>query len=75
MDERAARKAMAKRIGANIKRLREAKGYGLYGVSAGVGVGTLQAVWNWESGNSMPTVYHLKRLAEFFGVTMDELVR
>lgn len=34
-----------------------------------------QAVYHWESGDTMPTPANLVRLAELYGCTVDELLR
>ena len=33
------------------------------------------AVYMWETGTTFPTVEKLKKLAEFYGCTVDELLR
>lgn len=35
---------------------------------------TRQAVSSWENGKSLPDVYTLSRIAEFFGVSLDDLM-
>lgn len=35
---------------------------------------TRQAVSSWENGKSLPDVYTLSRIAELFGVSLDDLM-
>lgn len=35
---------------------------------------TRQAICKWEKGNTSPDIWTLTRIAEFFGVTLDELI-
>lgn len=60
------------RIGENIRRLRKEKGIGQDILASQLGV-TVQAVSKWETGGSMPDITLLPQIAEYFGVTMEEL--
>ncbi len=54
--------------------LRDAKGYKDSDVAKGIGVA--QTMFSeWKNGKSIPKVDKLIKIADFFGVTLDELVR
>ncbi len=55
-----------------IKRLREAHGWSQFELAVKVGV-TPGAVGKWERGVSEPKVTQLRRMAEVFGVLMDQI--
>ena len=59
-------------IGANIKRLRAAKGITQEQLSVAMNV-TCAAVSKWERGITMPDVTMIPAIASFFGVSTDEL--
>ncbi|MEC1406656.1 helix-turn-helix domain-containing protein [Bacillus halotolerans] len=58
---------MNKNIGANIKKLREEKGYGLVQAAEGIGIsrGYLSKL---EKGTQYPSVKTIDKIAEFFSV-------
>jgi len=60
------------RICENIKNLRKEKDLGQDALADAMGV-SVQAVSKWETGNSLPDVALLPRIASFFGVTVDYL--
>ena len=60
-------------IGANIKRLRKARGVTQEALADWIGV-SFQAVSKWERGDGYPDITMLLPLARFFGVTLDELM-
>jgi len=63
------------KTGARIKELRIASGYSVEELRQAmremVGV---NAVYKWQSGQSLPTVDNLVILADLFGVTIDEMI-
>ena len=60
-------------LGKNIYELRKAKGVTQEELAAELGV-TAAAVSKWEKGNTLPDVLMVCALADFFGVTADELL-
>ena len=60
-------------IGRNIQELRKQKGYKQEDLAAELGV-TAAAVSKWENGYTLPDILMLCALADFFGVTTDELL-
>ncbi|MDK6369051.1 MULTISPECIES: helix-turn-helix transcriptional regulator [unclassified Aerococcus] len=60
------------RIGANIKDFRKSRRMTQADLGKAVNV-TQQTIWSWESGRSEPSVNDQKKLANFFGVSLDTL--
>lgn len=60
-------------IGSNIKALREARGWSKAELGRRV-KRTRATVWDWENGLKNPGTESLIRLAQVFGVTLDQLV-
>lgn len=60
-------------VGNNLKKLRKAKGITQEQLAEQLNV-TRQAVSSWENGINQPDVETLTRLAEYFGVTVEELI-
>ena len=61
------------RIGANIKRLRVNKGVTQEQLGDMVGVSS-QAVSKWENESALPDILTLPKLADYFGISIDELM-
>lgn len=62
------------KIGAFIRRLREEKGLTREKLSEEIGVSS-KAIQLWENGENRPKDEHLEKLANFFGVTVFEILR
>lgn len=60
-------------LGNTILRLRKEKGLTQEELAMEVGV-SAQAVSKWENGNSLPDIYMLNTLADYFKVSTDELL-
>ena len=58
----------------NLRELRKEKGYSQEELAYRLNV-TRQTVSKWENGSAMPDLKKLTELAEFFGVSMDELLK
>ena len=63
---------MAMKIGEKIKVLRKAKGISQDALARALGV-TFQAVSKWETNTTTPDVGMIPAIANFFGVTIDDL--
>jgi transcriptional regulator with XRE-family HTH domain len=64
---------MSERIGTKVKKLRELHGYTQY--QLGQLIGVTQSTFNYkENGQSSFKIEELVILAEFFGVTVDDIV-
>lgn len=61
------------RIGKNIKKARTEKGYTQEQLAQKLSV-TRNTISNYETGRGYPSIDSLKAIAEFFGVTIDELL-
>lgn len=57
----------------NIVRLRKSRGLTQVGFAKALHV-TQSAVSHWESGRSIPDAIQMSRIAEYFGVTVDDLI-
>ena len=57
----------------NLKNLRKQKGLSQIDFSADIGL-SRSTVANWETGERQPDIEMIIRLAEYFGVTLDELI-
>lgn len=60
-------------IGTNIKRLRQNKGITQEQLGDAVGVSG-QAVSKWENESTLPDILSLPKLADYFGISIDELM-
>lgn len=60
-------------IGTNIKRLRQNKGVTQEMLGDELGISG-QAVSKWENGSALPDITMLPKLAEYFGISIDELM-
>jgi transcriptional regulator with XRE-family HTH domain len=56
-----------------LRQLRESRGYSQNEVAAALGVKSIATVANWEHGRTEPELSTKRRLAEFFGVSFDEM--
>ena len=57
----------------NIVRMRKEKGLTQVGFAKDLHV-TQSAISHWESGRSIPDAIQMRRIAEYFGVTVDDLM-
>ena len=60
-------------IGTNIKRLRQNKGVTQEALGEVLGVSS-QAVSKWENESALPDILTLPKLADYFGISIDELM-
>ena len=60
-------------IGTNIKRLRVNKGVTQEQLGEALGVSG-QAVSKWENESALPDILFLPKMAEYFGISIDELM-
>lgn len=61
-------------IAANLRHMRTAKGVSQEEVAEWIGV-TRQAVAKWENGDSLPDIMNCEALADYFDVSLSDLVR
>lgn len=62
------------KTGKNIKELREEKGYSVKKLAEFMEFEAVQAVYNWQSGKTIPSMEHLKLLSELFDKPMEEII-
>lgn len=65
---------MLQEVALNLYNLRVTAGYDRNYVAQQLGV-TYQAIWQWESGVRIPRIKNLIPLADFYGVTVDYILR
>lgn len=60
--------------GIKLRRIMDKQGVSAKDVQKYLGLGCVQSVYRWLSGESMPTVDNLYALSELFRVSVDELL-
>ncbi len=63
-----------KATGERIKELRKARHLKVEDIAEYMGFGSVQAVYKWQRGESLPTVDNLYALSRLFGTTVDEIL-
>ncbi len=64
----------ARRTGQNPRKFRRRCGYTAEQVRDYIGIGTVQAVYKWERGDSFPALENFFALAELYDVLPDEIL-
>ncbi len=62
------------KTGQNIKLLREEKGMSVQKLADFMEFEAVQAVYNWQTGKTLPSIENLKILSELFNKPMDEIL-
>ena len=62
------------KTGQHIKALREEKGLTVQSLANIMEFEAVQAVYNWQSGKTLPSLENLKILSELFSKPMDEIL-
>lgn len=65
----------AKKTGERIKELRKENHLTVEEVSSYMGFESVQAVYKWQRGDSLPTVDNLYALSQLFKTPVDEILR
>ena len=63
-----------KQTGQNITMLREQRGISVRQLQRMMGFATPQAIYKWQHGESLPTVYNLVALSAIFSVPIDAVL-
>ena len=61
--------------GLNLRRIMDERGITVRDVQEYLGLGSVQSVYHWLNGLSMPTIDNLYALSEMFQLSIDEMVR
>lgn len=61
-------------IGERIKKIRKSKGISQYKLADGIGIAQ-NTISGWETDRNEPTIFSCILLADYFGITLDELCR
>ena len=64
-----------KETGINLRRIMDKRGYTVKDVQKYLGLASVQSVYHWINGLSMPSVDNLYALSELLRVPMDGIVR
>lgn len=62
------------KTGQNIKSMREKKGMSVQKLADFMEFEAVQAVYNWQTGKSLPSLENLKILSELFNKPMEEIL-
>ena len=60
--------------GINLRRIMDARGITVKDVQQYLGLGSVQSVYHWLNGSSLPTIDNLYALSELFQLPVDELL-
>lgn len=63
-----------KETGLNIKRMMDKKGYSVKDIQTYLQLGSVQSIYQWLKGKSLPSVDNLYALACVFGTTVDSIL-
>lgn len=67
-------KVNLKKTGTNIYRLRQEAGISVRELQLILGLGSAQAIYKWQNGESLPTVDNLVILAAVLGVSIEQII-
>lgn len=62
------------KTGLNLRRIIEEHGFTVKDIQQYLGLGSVQSVYHWLNGISMPTIDNLYALSELFQITIDDMV-
>lgn len=63
-----------KKTGARIKELREENNLRIEDIREFMGLESYQAIYKWQSGQSLPSVDNLFALSKLFGTTIEDIL-
>ena len=64
-----------KRTGERIRALMKQCGFTVENIRAYLQLGSVQSIYHWIEGKTIPSTYNLYSLAVLFGTTIDEVLR
>ncbi len=63
-----------KATGRNIRRIMQRRGLSVNDIKEFLGLSSVQSIYHWVEGRSIPTVDHLYALSELFSVSIDLII-
>jgi len=63
-----------KETGLNLRRIMDCRGFSVKDVQEYLGLASVQSIYHWLNGISMPTIDNLYALSELFGLSIDDMV-
>ena len=63
-----------KKTGIHLRRIMDERGYTVKDVQQYLGLGSVQSVYHWLNGISMPTIDNLYALSEMFQIPIDDML-
>lgn len=63
-----------KRTGIHLRRFMDERGLSVKDVQQYLGLGSVQSVYHWLNGLSMPTIDNLYALSELFQISVDDML-
>lgn len=60
--------------GKNLKRIMLQNGYSVKDIQFYLNLGTVQSIYHWLDGKSLPTIDHLYALSELFQLPIDSMI-
>ena len=60
--------------GINLRRIMDARGITVKDVQQYLELGSVQSIYHWLNGNSLPTIDNLYALSELFQMPVDEMI-
>lgn len=64
-----------KKTGIHLRKIMDARGFTVKDVQAYLKLASVQSVYHWLNGLTMPTIDNLYALSELFQVPIDEMIR
>ena len=63
-----------KRTGVHLRRIMDERGLSVKDVQQYLGLGSVQSIYHWLNGLSMPTIDNLYALSELFQMSVDDML-
>ena len=63
-----------KKTGLNLKRIMDKRGVTVKEVQDYLGLGSIQSIYHWLNGSSLPTIDNLYAMSELLQVSVDEMI-
>lgn len=63
-----------KQTGVHLRKLMDRRGFSVKDIQEYLGLASVQSVYHWLNGISMPTIDNLYALSELFQVTIDDMI-